>query len=178
MTKSPPILPERKLERVLKIARANSLGVLVCSGASLALSVAAGDGVFAFFSVLALICGSMERQGQRRLRDGSIGGLQWLVGAQGCLYTVLIGYALWRLNYFDPLAHWDQVPQVLRDRFDARLIELGFTPETDRGWVLHSSNVLFVTVLVIVGTFYQGGLALWYALQRKAVAAALYGNAE
>lgn len=177
MTKSPPLLPEQKLGRVLKIARADSIGIIVCAGFSLLLAAAASAGVFAFFSALALVCGVMEWHGHARLRDGFAGGLQWLTGAQGCLYTVIVGYVLWRLNHFEAAELWAQVPEANRLEFDAKLREAGFDPETDRTAFLQSVNVFICAVLVILSTVYQGGLTLWYTLQRKAIFTALHGAA-
>jgi len=173
MTKSPPTLPERKLQRVLTISRADSIGVLVCSGSSLLLSLLAGDATFALFSALALAAGGMEAHGNRRLREGGPDGLQWLTGAQGCLYTVVVGYALWRLNFFDAAAYWEQVPAPAREQFEAKMREAGLDPVADRAQLLAFVNYIVCSVLLVVSTLYQGGLAFLYSRQRAAVLAAL-----
>lgn len=174
MTKSvPPILPEKRLEKVLSIARADALGVLICAGASLLLSLSAEDWSMAGFSALALIAGGMEWQGQSQLREGDIGGLQWLLGAQGCLYTVIAAYAMWRLRFFDGTQYWAQIPTEVRDQLIAQMREKGLDPEVDRPLLLRTMNVLVCAVLVIVSTIYQGGLTWWYRRQRAAIAAAL-----
>ena len=83
----PPVLPEIRLAKVLGVARADALGVLVCAGASCMLSIGGQDWIMAGFAALALVAGAMEWHGQTRLREGDFGGMHWLLGAQGCLYT-------------------------------------------------------------------------------------------
>jgi hypothetical protein len=169
----PPILPERKLERVLRVSRANSIGVFVCAGLSFAFSLPGGAYVFAAFSALALVAAWMEWQGQQQLRAGFAVGMSWLVGAQACLYTVIAGYALWRLSHFDPAAYWTELPEMGRERVSAQMTEAGLDPESDRDLLLQMMNFVIIVTLVSVSTLYQGGLAFWYQLQRRAVVAAL-----
>jgi hypothetical protein len=176
MTKSPPPLPERKLARVMKIARADSIAVVACAGFSLLLSIVGGDRVFALFSGLALACGAMEWHGHARLRSGFPDGLPWLTGAQGCLYTVIVGYVLWRLHHFNPGAFWAQVPELTQANFDAEMRKAGLDPERDRDAMLAALNFLICAVLLVVSTVYQGGLAFWYARQRTAIRTALHAG--
>lgn len=174
MTKSsPPELPERKLQRVLNVSRADCLGVLVCSGASLMLSLLGEEWVFAGFAALAVVAGWMEWQGHLQLRSGQFSGMQWLTGAQLCLYTVVVGYCVWKLNHFNATEYWAQVPTAARERFDTQMREAGLDPAQNREEFLSFVNVLVCSVLVFVSTLYQGGLTWWYARQRSAVATAL-----
>lgn len=169
----PPVQPERKLQRVLAIARFDSLSVIVFASASLGLSLLSGSWVFAGFSGLALAAGGMEWHGYQRLRDGWIDGLQWLTGAQGCLYTVIVGYAFWRWQYFDSAAYWLEIPGPAREQLTAKMVEAGLNPEDDRELLLRTMNFLICTMLLGVSTLYQGGLSFWYYRQRRAVALAL-----
>lgn len=175
MTKSPtpPILPEVKLGRVVRFARADSVGVIVCAGFSLLVSAPAGHGVFAAFSALALVCGAMEWHGQERLRAGQFEGLSWLVGAQGCLYTVILGYAAWRWQHFDAAAYWAEIPEAAQEQLQAQMLQAGLDPATDRPLLLRTMNALVCLVLAGLSTLYQGGLALWYRAQQGAIRAAL-----
>lgn len=177
MTKNePPILPERRLARVLAVARADATGVLVCAGTSLMLSLAAADWIMAAFSLLAVVAGGMEWHGQTRLRAGDIGGLHWLLGAQGCLYTVIAGYALWRLQHFDAAAYWAEIPAEAREQISAQMRQAGLDTEADRPLLLQGMNFLVCTILVVVSTLYQGGLSWWYRRQRFAVAEAVQAD--
>ncbi len=175
MTKSspPPVLPARKLERVLRFSRANSVGVMVCSGVSLLLSLAGNSWVFAAFAALAIVCGAMEWSGGRKLQSGEADGLTWLIGAQACLYTVIVGYALWRLQHFNAASYWAEIPAPARENILGQMTEAGLDPEADRDLLLRTMNFLVCVALVGVSSLYQGGLALWYRLQRAAVWAAL-----
>lgn len=170
--RTPPVLPERRLEKVLGVSRANSIGVLACAGTSLLLNVVAQDWIFAGFAALAVVAGGMEAHGQTRLRDGDIGGLHWLLGAQGCLYTVIAGYVLWRLQHFEPAVLWAELPDEARERFMTQLRTAG-VPESDRDLFLRAMNAFVCTALVVVSTLYQGGLAWWYRRNRGAIATAL-----
>lgn len=175
MTKSPPppVLPERKLARVLSFSRANSLGVMICAGLSLLLSLPGEAWVFSGFAALAFVCGWMEWHGHRLLAAHNPGGLTWLIGAQACLYTVIVGYALWRLQHFDTGAYWAEIPTAARENIQSQMTEAGLDPETDRELLLRTMNFVVCVALVGVSTLYQGGLALWYRLQRQAVVVAL-----
>ena len=174
MTKNvPPILPEKRLEKVLGVARFNAACVLVCSGAGLAVSGAGGDWVFAGFAALALVAGAMEWHGQERLREGDIGGVHWLLGAQACLYTVIAGYVLWRMRFFDGAQYWARIPDELREQFNAQMRQAGLDPEADRPLLLRTMNFMICVGLVIGGAIHQGGLSWWYRRQREAIATAL-----
>lgn len=174
MTKSePPVLPEKRLEKVLGVARTDALGVLIVAGASLLLSVGAEEWIMATFSALACVAGAMEWHGQAQLREGNIGGLHWLLGAQGCLYTVIAGYALWQMQYFDGSQFWAQAPAWVRNIFNGAMLNSGLDPDSDRAKYLYYLNVQSCVMLVFVSTLYQGGLSWWYRRQRDAIAAAL-----
>ncbi|MBX3737847.1 MAG: hypothetical protein KF715_14220 [Candidatus Didemnitutus sp.] len=173
---TPPLLPEQRLEKVLGVARADALGVLVCAGASLLVSGTQQDWIMCGFSLLALVAGGMEWHGHQRLRDRDLGGLQWLLGAQGCLYTVIAGYVLWRLQHFNAVTYWAELPAEARDQIDAQLKQSGLDVETDRVLLLRTMNFLVCTVLIFVSTLYQGGLAWFYRRHRAAISEALNGR--
>lgn len=172
---TPPLLPEQKLERVVRIARADSMGVMICSGLSLVLALPQQEWHFAGFAALAFGCGYMEWHGHDRLRHGGSGGLQWLLGAQACLYTVIVAYALWRWRTFDAAALWSRLPPEAQELVNLRMKEAGWDPEADRELLLRLHTALTSIVLVVVSTLYQCGLALWYRAQQAAIFAAL-GN--
>jgi hypothetical protein len=172
---TPPELPQRRLDKVLGVSRANSIGVLGCAGASLLLNLLAQDWIMAGFAALAVVAGAMEWHGQTRLRDSDLGGLHWLLGAQGCLYTVIAGYVMWRLQHFDPAALWAELPDDARERFLEQLRQAD-VPESDRDTFLRAMNLLICAVLLVVSTLYQGGLSWWYRRNRGAIAAALDGS--
>lgn len=173
MRKSPPVLPEVKLTRVLRLARADSIAIIACSGASLLLSLAGQNWVFAGFSALAIVAGAMEWNGLEQLRRRHLGGLHWIIGAQGCLYTVVLGYVLWRWRHFDPAAYWAEIPAPAREQLLTQMSEAGLDPEADRELLLRTMNFVLCLVLFGVSSLYQGGLALWYRFQQEAVFSAL-----
>lgn len=173
---TPPLLPAQRLEKVLGVARADALGVFVCAGASLLVSGMQEDWIMCGFSFLALVAGGMEWHGHQRLRDGDFGGMPWLLGAQGCLYTVIAGYALWRLQHFDAATYWEQIPPWGRDVLISSMEQAGFDPQADRTQYLHLLNTEGCVLLFLVSTLYQGGLTWFYRRHRGAIAEALSGN--
>ncbi len=170
---APPVLPAVRLERVVRFARTDAIGVFVCAGAGLVLAAPSGAWAFASFAVLALVGGFMEWHGQERLREGQVEGMQWLIGAQLCLFTVIVGYAAWRWRYFDPAAYWAEIPELGRSQLEEQMRASGLDPAADRDLLLRTMNALVCFFLIGIGTLYQGGVALWYRLQRAAVAEAL-----
>lgn len=170
---SPPVLPAVRLERVVRFARADAIGVFVCAGAGLLLAAASESWGFAAFAALALVGGGMEWHGQDRLRAGSADGMQWLTGAQLCLYTVILGYAAWRWRFFDPTAYWAEIPELGRSQLEEQMRASGLDPAADRELLLRTMNALVCLMLVGIGTLYQGGVTIWYRLQSRAVAEAL-----
>jgi hypothetical protein len=165
--------PVRKLHRVINVARADSTAVLFCSGASLVLALANSNWVFAIFSVLAIVAGLMERHGAKLLDDGYSAGIGWLPGAQGVLFTVILGYVAWRWKHFDPAAYWAEIPAVAQEKIIAQMRESRLDPDVDREPLLRVMNGLMCFTLGFVTLLYQGGLALWYRLQQGYVFTAL-----
>lgn len=172
---APPVLPEVKFERVIRLARGDAAGVLVCAGLSLAFSLADENWIFAGFAALALACGAMEWFGQNSLQEGDRGGLQWLIGAQLCLYTVIVGYVVWRWTHFDVASYWEEIPSAARENLVNQMREGGLDPEADRELLLRTMNLIVCAVLLFVSSLYQIGLAFWYRAQAGAIAAVL-GN--
>lgn len=166
---TPPLLPEQKLERVVRIARTDSVGVMVCSGLSLLFSLPQEEWHFAGFAALAFICGYMEWHGHDRLREGDSGGLQWLLGAQACLYTVIVAYVVWRWRNFSPDSYWAEIPEPAQKQLLDQMRTSGLDPAVDREPLLRAMNAIVCTALFAVSTLYQCGLALWYRSQSSAV---------
>lgn len=172
---APPIIPEVKFERVLRIARFNSTCVIICAGLGLLFSATSENWVFAAFSGLALVSGAMERHGQMQLQTGEPEGLQWLTGAQLCLYTVVVGYVLWRWKFFDAALFWSEIPAPSQEQMLAKMREAGLDPVADRDPLLQMMNTMVGTIMIAASTLHQVGLTLWYRSQREAIAAVL-GN--
>jgi len=171
----PPVLPEVKFDRVLRVARFNSTCVIICAGLGLMFSLTGENWIFAAFSALALVSGAMERYGQMQLQTGESEGLQWLTGAQLCLYTVVVGYVLWRWKFFDAAVFWAEIPDVSQEQMLAKMREAGLDPVADRDALLQMMNAMVGTIVIAASSLHQVGLTLWYRAQRGAIAAVL-GN--
>lgn len=166
---TPPLLPEQRLERVVRIARADSVGVMIFAGLSLLFALPQEEWHFAGFAALALGCGYMEWHGHARLREGDSGGLQWLLGAQACLYTVIVAYVVWRWRHFSPDAYWAQIPAPAQTQLLERMRTSGLDPAADREPLLRMMNAVVCTALFGISTLFQCGLALWYRAQSSAI---------
>jgi hypothetical protein len=168
--KTPPLLPEETLHRVLRVANFNGMSVLAISG-MLALAVAsAGDYRGAAIGLLIAAAGAIELHGAGLLRAGEARGTQWLIASQPYLLVVVLGYCGLCLWSYDPAMLREAMTSDLR----ASLAQVGYSEE-------RFLRMFYVTTYALlgIGTFiYQGAMTLYYFRRRRAVAAALEGEDE
>lgn len=165
MSKTPPLLPEEALARVLRLARFDGLGVLVVSGLFAVLSALVGDRTGAFIGLLIAGAGAIELHGGGLLVHGDIRGMRWLVGSQLLLMVTLLGYCAFRLYNVD----LELLRSAVTDDMKKQLKELGWTIDD---FVLLAYNLTW-KCLAAVTIVYQGGMALYYLRRRGPVAKAL-----
>jgi hypothetical protein len=161
----PPLLPEEILARVTRLARCDGLSVLVL-GTVFALATAATRNLpFAAVGLLAAGAGAVELHGVALLRTGESRGMSWIIASQPFLLCVIFGYCALRLALFaiPPL------PDGLKELTATRAQELGMSMEE----LFRFTNRLAVGALSAASLCYQGGMTIYYARRRKAVAQAL-----
>ncbi|HEY1765234.1 MAG TPA: hypothetical protein VGF85_09945 [Opitutaceae bacterium] len=159
-----PLSPQDRLRRLLRVAKVDGLSVLIVAGGFGLLSAAFGDLSGAGVGLVIALAGAIELWGVSLLRSGSLGGLRWLVGSQAYLLAMIFAYAAWRLAN---LAHDPIVRAINR-----AILTAGADPELlpfDAHQIMKATYVL----LVLVTLLYQGGMIVYYARRRTAVAQAL-----
>lgn len=161
----PPFLPDEVLARVHRLARRDGSSMLVIAGVFAVLAALAGDGVGAITGLLVAGAGALELHGAALLNDGEPRGMSWLIGSQAFLLATILGYCTLRLLHHEipPL------PEEMRSLIDQSAAELGLTAEQ----YLQRVYRLGLWLVAILSVLYQGGMIVYYARRREAVARAL-----
>jgi hypothetical protein len=173
MPATPPVLPEKALQRVLAIARVDGWSIVVVAGLSGLVSLVQGGWFGAATGFLITLAGMGELHGRRLLLRREARGANWLIGGQLFLLAVIWTYAWYRWRYFDPAALWAELPALAQAEIDRQLYAAGLDPTLDRPLLLQMMNLLACVILAFVTLLYQGGLALYYARQRERIRQAL-----
>lgn len=169
----PPLLPDRSLKRVLAIARGDGWSIVIVAALGGLYSLATGSWFAAGTAALVVLAGWSELHGRRLLLERESRGLHWLIGAQLSLLAIIWIYAVCRWWFFDPAALWAELPSLAQAEIDRQLLAAGLLPELDRPLLLQMMNALTCLLLIVLTFFYQGGMALYYTLKRRAVTSAL-----
>jgi hypothetical protein len=171
-----PTPAERRRRRVLAVARADGWSLVAVAGAGGLCSLLQRGWIETLAALLVVGAGAAELHGRRRLLAGEARGLAWLIRAQLALLGVIWLYAWWRWTHFDAAAFWAQLPGLAQAEVDRQLLAAGLDPASDRPLLLVLMNRLVCALLAFLTLLYQGGMALYYALQRRAVAEALLAS--
>jgi hypothetical protein len=168
--KTPPLLPEETLHRVLRVANFNGMSVLALSG-MLALAVAAvGDYRGAAIGLLVAASGAIELHGAALLRAGDARGTQWLIASQPYLLILMLGYCALNLVNYDPTVLREAMTNDLREA----LAQAGYQEE-------RFMRMFYTTSYALLGIgtlIYQSLMTVYYFRRRHAVVAALAAQDE
>jgi len=168
--KTPPLLPEETLHRVLRVANFNGMSVLAVSG-MLTLAVAStGNYVGAVIGLLIAASGAFELHGAGLLKAGDARGMQWLIASQPYMLVVVLGYCALNLVGYDPALVQAAMTKELR----SAIAQAGY----EEGVFLRMMYVTTYVVFALVTFIYQGLMTLYYSRRRSAVAVALDGESE
>ncbi|HEX2854258.1 MAG TPA: hypothetical protein VHO24_13565 [Opitutaceae bacterium] len=165
MSKTPPLLPEETLQRVLRVARVDGMSVLLIAGFLALASAAAGDYMGALIGLVIAAAGAIELHGDGLLRNGFPLGMKWLIGSQLYLMAVVLGYCAMRLTH----VALPPIPDTLKP-----MIEM-----SAQQWKMATDDYLLMVyrlsfrLLALLTFLYQGGMAFYYFRRRAAVAQAL-----
>jgi hypothetical protein len=176
--KTPPLLPEETLQRVLRVANLDGLSVMGIAGFLTLLSAAAGDYQGAGVGLLVTAAGAIELHGMGLLRAGEKRGMSWVIASQPYLFLVLTIYCVERILAYDPIAMREQMNAILgwlgNGSGDSDSVPQALASGamfTDQSL---KRNYLLGYGLLIVGTLiFQGRMTFFYWQRRAAVAAAL-----
>lgn len=173
---APSLLPAQRLQRVARLSRANGWGVFwVCVASALVMALQR-HWFEAGFALLGVSAGAMELNGRRRAMTGDLAGFDWLIGAQLWLLMLIAVYCGWRWFHFNVDELWAQLPAFMQTNIDNQLAAAGLDPAMERPLLLELTHRLTCVVLMFVALGYQGGMALYYSLQRRAIAAVPAGS--
>ncbi|MFZ5497332.1 MAG: hypothetical protein ACOZE5_18580 [Verrucomicrobiota bacterium] len=173
---APPPLPVHRLRRVLSVARGDGWSLVIVAALGGLYTAVRGGWVETAGALLVVLAGAGELHGRRRLLGQDLRGVSWLVGSQLFLLAVIWAYAWWRWRFFDPAALWAEFPAFARTELDRQMLAAGLAPEFDRPLVLQMMNTLTCLLLAFLTLLYQGGLAAYYALNRRTIAEALLAS--
>lgn len=163
--KAPPFLPQEVLARVLRLARFDGLSVVAVAGSLALVAAIVGDRVGAVVGLLVAGAGAIELHGDSLLAHGDKRGIDWLVRSQLVLLTAILGYCALRLT------HPDLTPlrRAVTDDMKEQLDMIGWSVDQFLQLVYRLTYVC----VAFVTTLYQGGMAIYYWRQRRAVHEAL-----
>lgn len=170
--KTPPLLPEETLHRVLRVANADGLSVLLVAGCLTLLSAGIGDYRSTAIGLLVAAAGAIEIHGAGLLRGGEARGAKWLLTSQGYLMAIILGYCALKLSSYDLqfLAQLKRTSLAMlgADGIKEMMQNYGMSEPEFFRWFY---RVTFET-LALVTVVYQGGMAFYYLRRQKPLAAA------
>ena len=168
--KTPPLLPEETLHRVLRVANFNGTSVLAFSGLITLAVASTGNYVGAAIGLLIAASGAFELHGASLLRSGDARGVQWMVASQPYLLLVMLGYCAFRLTSYDPAELQAAMTSELRTAID----QAGY----DEDVFLRMVYVGSYAVVALATLIYQGLMTVYYYRRREAVTLALNENVD
>jgi hypothetical protein len=170
MTRTPPLLPAEALTRVLRLARFDGMGVLVCSGLFAILSALGHDVLGTIIGLLVAGAGAMELHGGTLLEHRLPRGMTWLIVSQLFLMVSVLVYCRIRLNNIDLSLLRAAVTSDLKSQLAAN------------GWgvddFLRFTYRLVFFVVAAATIVYQGTMAAYYYYRRRAITRALEEEVE
>jgi hypothetical protein len=161
----PPLLPHETLNRVLRLAKFDGMGVLFLGGLFAIFAASNGERSFAVIGLLAAGAGAIELHGAALLRQGERRGVSWLAASQPFLLVVIYAYCVLRLNHFE----MPPIPERFREPLELAAQQLGLTVEGYFRWV----NRLTAQLVAVIATIYQGWMMFYYLRRRRAIEQAL-----
>jgi hypothetical protein len=170
----PPLLHAHDIfVRVLRVARFDGLSILWVAGSLALLTAASGNVQGAVFGCLVAGAGAMELHGVGLLRHGRLDGVSWLIRSQLFLLALMFGYCALRLTHFE----LEPLRMAFHEMLRFPLMKQGWDLQQSMGMTeekfLRQAYTRGYVVLALASLVYQGGMAIYYARRRNAVADAL-----
>lgn len=172
----PPPLPEEILRRVLRVAKADGLGLVIIAGLGTLLSLAMLDLIGAFVGAVIVYGGWTELAGRRQLLRGDADGVRRLVRSQLIVLNVILIYCARQIFSFDLETTLGQASSYF-----TIMNELGFdlTPAMPliRAY-LPLGVYTFYGLVAALTLLYQGGMSLYYRRRADPIQRALTARRE
>ena len=163
--KSPPLLPDETLHRVLRVANFDGISVMAVAGMLALASASVRDFSGAAIGLLVAAAGAIELHGAGLLKAGERRGMNWLIASQPYLAAIILLYCAVRLANFDLSLLREAMTADLRKSLE----ETGYQEER----FLRTVYMLTYGALAFGTLAYQGWMTLFYYRRREAVAAAV-----
>lgn len=171
MNKTPPLLPEETLARVMRVARFHGMSVLLLSGLFALISGSSGDKPGVIAGIIAAGIGALELHGVNELQRGEPSGLRWILLSPLAMLVTILGYCSYCLTHVD-LTFMQELfaaAQKSDPTFKGKIEETGYTIEQA---TLMLYNTLY-TLISIMAPVYCFVLSFYYLRRRGAVERAL-----
>lgn len=152
-----PSAPEKRLQRVLHVARFDALSLVVVAAPAALVSLCFGDRLGAAVGAGITLCGAIEWRGRGQLLHRRLSGIAWLCVSQ-LLCLAFISLYAWHLAH---LLQADHILSLLPAFSREQLTELFPDPESLETLLL-SVQQLSAAALALAAVVYQGGLAFYY----------------
>ena len=165
MLKAPPLLSDDTVPRLVRLARADGLSVVIVAASFALLSAFMGERAGAAIGLLVAGAGAVELHGASLLSRGAPRGVDWLVRSQLLLLITILGYCAFRLTSPDLTPLRSTITAEMKEQLE--LIGWSIDEFLRLVYTLTYVCVAFVTFL------YQGGMAFYSWRRRAAVAKAL-----
>ena len=162
MSKIPPLLPVETVRRVLRVAHADGLSVLVVATFSAIIAASSGDRVDAILLLLVCGAGAMELHGAHLIGSGMRAGVRWLIGSQLFLLLVMLSYVGIHLTKLP-------VPPFSAGLPDDVLQQAVATSGMNSSEFVAKFNAMVAFSIVLLTLVYQGWMILYYARRRHAL---------
>lgn len=163
---TPPPLPSEILTRVIRIAALDGRIVLWSSGVFALLSATGHSALGAIIGLAAAGTGAIEVHGASMLAQTDARGINWAIRAQLLLLLTILFYCGACIVNFDPALIRDQ------PRFKVFLTQNGLS--ADQGIeLMRDAWVIGYIIVAVVSVIYQGGLAIYYARNRRIIVQAM-----
>jgi hypothetical protein len=163
---TPPPLPSEILTRVIRVAGLDGRIVLWSSGVFALLSAAGHSALGAIIGLAAAGTGAIEVHGASMLAHTDARGINWTIRAQLLLLLTILFYCGACILNFDPALFRDQ-PQ-----FKTFITQNSLS--VDQGvQLLRDAWVIGYVLVAVVSVIYQGGMAIYYARNRRVILQAM-----
>jgi hypothetical protein len=149
--------PDRRLQRVLHLARIDALSLAVVAAPAALVALCSGDRLGAVVGAGITLCGVAEWHGRARLLQRQIAGIAWLCSSQLLCLLLILLYA-WNLARLAQAEHLlSLLPSFTRDQ----LTEL-LTEPSEVADLLLALQRAMAGALALGALLYQGGMAFYY----------------
>jgi len=162
MSKIPPLLPVETVRRLLRVAHADGMSVLVVAGISALMAASSSDRIDALLLVLVCGAGALELHGANLIGAGVRTGIRWLIGSQLFLLVVMLGYVAIHMLHLPVPAFSSILPD---DAMQQAAVQSGISAKE----FAQRFDALTAFAIILLTFVYQGWMIVYYSRRRQAL---------